>query len=215
MEKTFAIGIPTLNRFDLLLPTLLFYKIEFPDIKIFVLDNGKQGIGRAKEFLSENTVIVENEKNVGVAASWNQLCDLIFEEHDNALLLNDDVYLGKKTFHIKSLLENYDSKALYVGEYQWSVFILPKETFEKVGRFDEKIFPGYLEDNDYMYRMKLLWMTPFVIPFLNPARYQNSSTVEKAPELMELQADNRRYYERKWGGLPGEERFKVPFDNKN
>jgi hypothetical protein len=44
VNKSFAIGIPTLNRFDLLHPALMFYKQDFPNTKIYVVDNGNQNI---------------------------------------------------------------------------------------------------------------------------------------------------------------------------
>ena len=41
----FAIGIPTLNRYDLLKPSLMLYlQRDFPTIDIFIMDNGNQGI---------------------------------------------------------------------------------------------------------------------------------------------------------------------------
>ncbi len=39
---SFAIGIPTLNRWDLLMPTLHLYVADFPHTKIYVVDNGNQ-----------------------------------------------------------------------------------------------------------------------------------------------------------------------------
>ena len=59
MQK-FAIGIPTLNRYDLLKPSLMLYTRDFPTTSIFVLDNGNQGI------VQDGVTIVENEKNIGI-----------------------------------------------------------------------------------------------------------------------------------------------------
>ena len=61
MQK-FAIGIPTLNRYDLLKPSLMLYTRDFPTTSIFVLDNGNQGI------VQDGVTIVENEKNIGIEA---------------------------------------------------------------------------------------------------------------------------------------------------
>ena len=44
MNNVFAIGIPTLNRADLLNPVLKKYAADFPDTKIYVVDNGNQDI---------------------------------------------------------------------------------------------------------------------------------------------------------------------------
>jgi len=209
MENKFCIGIPTLNRFDLLHPALLFYIRDFPNTKIHVIDNGQQGI--SSKLNHPNIIIHSMEKNLGVATSWNMLCDIIFKENDYALILNDDIYLGRKDWEIDNLLSNYKAD-FYYGVQQWSVFILPKKTFKKVGRFDENFYPAYYEDNDYEYRMKLIGKRMFQIPFLNPFVYQSSQTIEKDPTLRNNIEDNKQKYINKWGGLPKKEIFKTPLN---
>ena len=59
---TFAIGIPTVNRFDLLQPSLESYLQDFPNIRIYIVDNGKQGI--AEKYKDHELVTVfEPEQN--------------------------------------------------------------------------------------------------------------------------------------------------------
>ena len=210
MSKTFAIGIPTLNRFDLLHPALIFYKNDFPNTKIYVVDNGNQNI-KTKVADMPNVVLLEQTENLGVAKSWNLLCTEINKNHDYALILNDDIYLGKKEWDIQNLLENYKSD-FYVTTQAWCAFILPKKTFNKVGYFDTNFYPAYYEDNDYHYRMKLLGMKYMAIPFLNPFVYKASMTIDKNPELRKFIQDNKDYYEKKWGGFPNKETFKKPFN---
>lgn len=205
----FAIGIPTLNRFDLLLPALLFYKLDYPSTKIYVLDNGKQGITERVKF--PHLTVREAESNLGVSASWNALCDEIYKEHDYAMILNDDIYIGRKEWEIENLLLNYKSD-FYVSTQDWCAFILPKKTYQKVGKFDENIYPAYYEDNDYHYRMKLMACTYMKIPFLNPFVYQASQTIHKDPSLKEFISKNKQYYIDKWGGEPNKETYKKPFN---
>ena len=207
MSHSFAIGIPTLNRYDLLKPSLMLYLRDFRGIQIYVIDNGKQGI----EYRHDDIHILEQEQNMGVAKSWNLLCDKIFAKHDNALILNDDIYLGKHQYEIKNLLETKKSD-FHVTMQDWSVFILPKKTFKKVGAFDEKFFPAYYEDNDYHYRMKLLGMKYNQTPILNPFVYNASMTTQKEPSLKQGIEQNKEYYRQKWGGLPSKETFKKPFN---
>jgi len=210
VNKSFAIGIPTLNRFDLLQRALVFYKLDFPNIKIYIVDNGSQNIKNQVADMP-NVVLMEQTENLGVAQSWNLLCNEIFKNHDYALILNDDIYLGVKTWEIHSILENYKSD-FYVTTQDWCAFILPKKTFKKVGDFDSKFFPAYYEDNDYHYRMKLLGMKYLQTPYINPHIYRASMTIEKNPELRKFIQDNKDYYEKKWGGLPSKETFKKPFN---
>lgn len=211
LQNKFAIGIPTLNRFDLLHPALLFYVNDFPNTQIYVVDNGNQNV--ASKISHPNITIIKNDWNVGVATSWNILCDNIFEKHDHAIILNDDIYLGKKEFEIDSILTSH-KRDFYVATQDWCAFILPKKTYTKVGKFDDVFYPAYYEDNDYAYRMKLLGCKMFKIPFLNPYVYRASQTIEKDPTIKSGYIANKRIYQEKWGGNPNEEKFKTPYNGK-
>jgi len=204
-----AIGIPTLNRFDMLHPFLIMYLIDFPDTKIYVVDNGHQGI--KSKISNPNIIIHESESNLGVASSWNLLCDNIFKEHDYALILNDDIYLGYKLPYISELLSRY-KRNFYKSTYDFSTFILPKITYNMVGRFDNEFYPAYYEDNDYQYRMRLLNLSVLETPMLNAISYQSSKTLEKEPSLKKLIFKNKERYIEKWGGLPKKEVFTKPFN---
>lgn len=210
METKFAIGIPTYNRFDLLHPALLFYLNDFPDVKIYVVDNGNQSIG--DKITHPNIEVLQYGMNIGVASAWNELLDKIYVEHDYAMIMNDDIYLGRKQWEIDNLLTNF-KKYFYCTTQDWCAFILPKETYEKVGRFDIEFYPAYFEDNDYHYRMNLLNLETFKIPFLNPVLFKSSQTIEKEPSLNERFLLNKQRYIDKWGGLPNEETFKTPFNS--
>jgi GT2 family glycosyltransferase len=210
MSKKFAIGIPTLNRFDLLHPALLFYIRDFPNTKIYVLDNGSQNI-KNKMQNHPNINIIESNENLGVAKSWNLLCKKIYEDNDYALILNDDIYLGRRDWEIDNLITNFKYD-FYVTMQDWCAFILPKKTYEKVGDFDENFYPAYYEDNDYYYRMQLKGCTYYKIPFLNPFLYKASQTIEKNPSLRDKILDNKEYFIKKWGGEPTKETFKKPFN---
>ena len=50
MKIKFAIGIPTYNRADLLLPALMFYAHDYPNTKILVIDNGNQDTSQGDSF---------------------------------------------------------------------------------------------------------------------------------------------------------------------
>ncbi len=229
-QSNYAICIPTLNRIDLLIPSLLLYSIDFPETKIFVYDNGKQFIQSKLKAIrdlrglyscykyTENVVILGGiGENIGVAGAWNALCDEAFIDHTHVLMLNDDVYLGKLQWDIQGLLNplsligGFDFVTCEEA-FDWSVFILPKRTFEQI-RFDEKFFPAYYEDNDAEYRMRLAGLVNmWKIPFLNPAVFRRSMTLMKQPTLFNNYKDtNKEYYIKKWGGDVGQEKFETPF----
>jgi GT2 family glycosyltransferase len=201
-----GIGIPTLNRFDILHPCLLMYKNDFPQNEIYVMDNGKQKI-------SINGIqVIENEENIGVAASWNKLLKIIFKNNDHALILNDDIYLGKKLEDIALSIKKKKFNNLFLrATPDWCAFIMPKSVYEKVGEFDECFYPAYYEDKSYEYRMKLKGIPIIKTPILNPKLYQSSQTMVKMPELQEISKKNKLKYIEMWGGEPDREKFKNPF----
>lgn len=210
MNKTFAVGIPTLNRRDLLEEALKSYEQDFPTTRIFIVDNGDQGINDTK-----NVTVFRPGRNMGVAASWNLLCNNIFTTYDYSVILNDDIVWGVKEnemiSHIISLF-TWFNYGFVKSEKEWSFFAMSKNTFTLVGQFDEKYFPAYFEDNDYSYRMQLAGINTYSSESFNPIVYRNSMTWNLDRTLNLNFMGNREYYIRKWGGLPGAEIFNIPFN---
>jgi GT2 family glycosyltransferase len=133
--KKFAIGIPTLNRADLLIPSLIKYVQDFNGVEIHIIDNGDQDLEKYEKY--DNIFVHTQHKNIGVAASWNMLCDIIYAKHEWALLLNDDVYLGYYADTINQVIDDNNTFGLIQSHLNFSVILLQKEFFEFVGRFDE------------------------------------------------------------------------------
>ncbi len=204
----FAIGIPTLNRADLLLPTLEKYSKDFPDVPIIVIDNGNQPELEAHKLHSRFVC----KENLGVAASWNALCEMIFMNYDWALLLNDDIYCGYTTEVVNAAIER-SKVGIVQSALNFSVLLISEELYKKVGKFDEKFYPAYFEDSDYLYRLKLMGIRQEIDYSLNPVDVKISQTYEKNPELVnKAMVDNKARYIEKWGGLPLLEQFKIPYN---
>jgi GT2 family glycosyltransferase len=98
-----------------------------------------------------------------------------------------------------------------------------KDTPEKVGYFDENIYPAYLEDCDYHYRSKLVnTITRSVETHMVHGEAPNwgSSTIgDKNGALRKsnhiTHGKNYVYYDRKWGGREGGETYQTPFNDPN
>lgn len=214
-NKLFAIGIPTLNRADLLNETLEKYVGDFRNTVILVLDNGGQEI-----FQHKNILHIEPRENLGVARSWNVLSRMVFDELDipNIWMMNDDIYSGRGEYDMMDFIgiatDEYEDDFM-ASTGSWNNFILPRRTYQEVGPFDEKFWPAYYEDNDYSWRLKLKKKKCMNTAFLYPEIFRESKTLEKCPELKSYIPGNLGYYKSKWGGPPGEERFRIPFDGKN
>jgi GT2 family glycosyltransferase len=209
--SNFSIGIPTLNRADLLIPSVEKYIEDFPGVDIHIIDNGKQGL----KFDSPNVFVYEQDNNLGVAGSWNELCSIIYNKKDWALLINDDVYLGYNTQTVEAVIES-SQVGIVQSLLNFSVILLKVNTYVSVGGFDSKFYPAYYEDSDYLYRIKLLGFRQEVDTRLNPMDARVSQTYEKCPEYVNsAMRYNRQRYIDKWGDIPLMEKFTTPFNKYN
>jgi len=101
----------------------------------------------------------------------------------------------------------------------FSAFMVSKQCWEEVGEFDELYEPAYFEDNDYHYRMKLAEMPAIVLPtamfYHYGSRTQNEAAEDKKPIVNGgLFENNRANYSKKWGGVPGQEKFEKPYNEE-
>ena len=224
---TFAICIPTLNRFDLLLPSLLMYSMDYPTTSIYIYDNGKQniherlvglrnvkGLRTPYSALSNVKVFGGTGENIGVAAAWNFLCDKAVETtHTHILMLNDDVYFGKNEHDLCQIIHNHEIDFwICQDSFDWSVFLMPKSTWGWLKNFDTNFFPAYYEDRDAEYRLNLLKFTIERPAFMNPVIFHRSMTLMKDPTILDgYKEKNKEYYIKKWGGDVGAEKFITPF----
>ena len=203
----FGIGIPTYNRWDLLQPSLNKYIIDFSGYDIHIVDNGNQHIPLSKDYHVHSFT-----RNLGVASSWNYLCDVIFETNDYAVIVNDDVYLGYNEDVINTAINN-DFTGIIQSCNSWSIFIISKALYNYIGKFDEVFYPAYYEDSDYLYRLKLAGLRQTVDSTLNPSIVRISQTYEKDPDMVNASMKvNRLRYERKWGGMPLLETYNTPYN---
>lgn len=217
-----SILIPTINRADLLLTSLLTLAEQVNDFnKILIIDNGHQRF-RIPEELSGKIGIMECPSNLGVSASWNVGITSLFEDESltHVLVLNDDISLG--TTQLKEILEVLDAnpdKWMLVGPYYWSVYAISRDgakamELEPGKYFDEQFYPAYFEDNDFHWRMRLIDESRYLggISAFSPEKFINSGSLAKDPTLNKTFDQNRRYYISKWGGAPGRERYRTPFN---
>lgn len=219
-----VIGIPTLNRADLLERCMRLVMCQLDKIeKIIVVDNGNQTIPYANLPIVE---VIKNPTNIGVCASWNQIIDKAFNKYkaDWVLVLNDDVALHQKqlTTSVHPLIEHHHDKWLLVSPFYWSAWAMSKEgakhlEYDKKKWFDEKLFPGYYGDNDMQWRIENADRTKLVlgVSLLTPEICDNSMTLKQAPELRMGIAKSGQYYFQKWGGGPNLEKFNRPFGGSN
>lgn len=217
-EKKIVLGIPTLNRADLLKECLDDLSQNLSDLERYIIvDNGNQNIEIPLN-LKEKVIVYTPEKNLGVAASWNFIMKTGFEylNADYVMFLNDDIVLGYNSQQILEILNRCPNYYLIVGGYYWSSFFISQEGYEAVGKFDENFYPAYFEDNDYNRRLSLIngdgIKRSFYVKEFVPKIKRNSMTIKRDPTINKNFEDNKKYYVKKWGGFPRQEKFKTPFN---
>lgn len=95
----------------------------------------------------------------------------------------------------------------------FSCFLVKKDFLDKVGLFDENFIPAYFEDNDMHRRINLLNYKAGCVS--SASYYHYASGTQKSNEFHQMFESNRNYYIRKWGNVPGQETFIMPFNDPN
>jgi len=95
----------------------------------------------------------------------------------------------------------------------FSAFMVDRECWDKVGEFDEIFAPAYYEDNDYHYRMQLAGLKAITYPPAMFFHWGSATQLEALGRPLTNSANQHAQYVRKWGGDPGKEIFKAPFNN--
>lgn len=112
--------------------------------------------------------------NLGVAASWN-LGIKALPYADYWLIANFDVVLNRFLLEDLELRSANDKLVLSSANPPWCVFTIGAHLLDKVGLFDEGLYPAYFEDNDMERRAKAHGFTVEQSPL--SAHHDNSSTL--------------------------------------
>lgn len=202
-----VIGIPYLVGRPLLVR--LLDTIDHDVNRVILIDNSETN---ELAGLSNRTVtVVSTRHNLGVAASWN----LILKSEPLApywVIANADLEFAPGDLaRIDETMSSFDGLALIDG---FACFALSHSAVERIGFFDENFVPAYYEDNDYSWRQRLAGVEAINIP--HHIIHHGSMVIRTEPRYRSANGvtfpENGRYYAAKWGGLPGEEKYKTPFN---
>ena len=168
--------------------------------------------------------------NRGVSVSWNE--GILAAQARGAeviIVVNDDIAFAagdiekiaaRAVAHRDSYIISCAGTHLVYGRrlpsMGYSCFAINPVALEKLGCFDENIFPAYCEDQDYAYRAQLAGMHEQNCADTN-LTHMGSASIRSSPLLLGqnaiTQGKNLAYYRQKWGGMAGAETFRVPFNN--
>lgn len=187
-----------------------------PD-NIIVVDNSPNGL----ELPYPVGKRVHTGRNLGVARSWNIGVRAVLESEDDYLIIcSQSVSFGRNGARDlkNSLTDRWGAEYVGMG---WHLNAFSREFLETFGFFDENYYPAYSEDTDALYRMGLLGLpSPRENGRSRPYFEIDASCATNGGALKDGTAtvdfgDIGMYYESKWGGPQGQERYKTPFNNPN
>lgn len=232
---------PTYRKFDLCVKMIESANAgNIAPIITLIVDNSG---GKFTEYCQENGISLGDKvhvftppHNMGVARAWNYLMRKVQEVSDDAyaLVVNDDIVFKEDTiekfvneilfYHTQDHNDVYYEPILYAGDIgtinAYSMFCVHPETFfAELGPFDETIYPAYFDDNDMDYRRKLKHLEMVQIDGATVDHVGSATLAAYTPEETELHHHqfrrNQEYFIRKWGGLPGEEVYTIPFNGED
>jgi GT2 family glycosyltransferase len=212
---TFAVAMPSIAAPDALIQTVAAVKDQTVDTDVLVVQNGRTVGEACAQLEKEGVTIYRPGENLGCTGSWNYACRWAWEKgYDKVMLLNDDFIIQDQQglqYIIDAIEENPMAHYHFAG---FTSVCIRKELWDMVGEFDEGFWPAYYEDNDYYMRSILLgieWKIVDVKWF-----HYGSLSLRRSPNLNMLNTRsfplNKKRYLAKWGGLPTEETFLIPWN---
>lgn len=218
-------GIPTYTQFDhcrKAVEGIINNSSLVPD-KILIVDNSETGA--AADALSDLTQTYYNRVHLIIrrenilSGAWNDI--MAYANSDYVIIANDDVFPHYNSIQalVQAAIDRPDV-AMWNGSghsgNSYSFYLLRQWAYAHVGPFDENFRPAYFEDNDFDWRLKCAGLIREEVPAAT-FEHIGSATMrgmkdERLVKHHKSFADNKRYYRRKWGGVPQQELFKTPHE---
>lgn len=216
-----TLGIPTLSRYDMLEKLLLSAEAGTvkPDRYAIIDNGGGYSDSPLVQAFADKITIYDYGANIGVAASWNHL---IRNEQELLIICNDDITLLPNTIEfLHTYVEDHPDYGFITGETTnhqnlWSMFVHRRWLFDRIGPYDENLWPAYYEDNDMGRRIELAGYQLYQAQGAFYDHFGSATMKAYSPDELNLHHErfraNQNYYINKWGGLPHHETFNTPFD---
>lgn len=184
---------------------------------ILVVDNTKHGLGDASVWDKVSIYRDPDGHNIGVPRAWNIGARKVVEEQlDYLVIMSQSMLFGpiKETTWVKQMetFNGYD--VIENTGNSWHLIAIHRRIFETIGYFDTNFHPGYEEAIDFHRRMQLAgfknkgdghWTNVWVNALSQTVGHHSNLVLAKP--LLE-------YYDRKWNGSKGNEKFSLPFGDK-
>lgn len=161
--------------------------------------------------------------NIGVATAWNIGIQIALHAGAEMVTLMSTSCRtnGRDLCEIADFcIEQPQWQWGFESRVGWKCITFGRRTIEQVGLFDEKFWPAYFEDNDYVWRLRCAGILPPVgeprinlpwVPTLKPDIVMDAHAIHYCDIEVNF-AGLEEYYTSKWGGKPGEEQWTIPND---
>ncbi len=192
MKHVFLLGYNAVDYLD----SWLNMK-NYNDINFYFIDNGNQTLPTNIQNIHHYTTT----KNLGCAGGWNLICDIAF----NTLGL-DQVIIGEEdAIFNQEMIDNVWNyctpdrmMTTYGNGFGYALFCIHRETFEKVGRFDENIMFAAWEDADHKVRCAKQNVEVFCME-VDPSLNGSSTSYDANSPRNSIHEHNKQYFISKWG----------------
>ena len=177
----------------------------FPKTNFYIIDNGQQVYPEKLKHL----VYYTTTKNIGCAGGWNLICKIGFEYLglEKIIISNEDnLYSEEYLEALYNQCTPTNIAGTYDKAFEFSLFCIHKDTYNKIGRFDENFLRGCCEDEDYKYRCRMNGVTVSCLGISSQFNY-NLAAGDRIPDF---QKKNIQYLKEKWGNFT----YTNPFNYK-
>jgi GT2 family glycosyltransferase len=217
------IAVPILASGEKLLQH--FRSIDVPVKRYFIIDNSCGSDASVTDAIDEiwdtkpdhigEIQVLTNCQNQGYAGSVNQ----VFHQNMDCkywLVTNFDMYLEPGEWdRVLFNIETFEHGAtLGTGNDEFIGTVFTHKLIGKVGYLDENFYPAYYDDNDYRYRCKLagVKMANFPTKYVHETSHTINNNAHYKRRNSTTFQSLANYYFAKWGGMPGREEYKTPFN---
>jgi len=180
---------------------------------LLIVDNSREG------FVAYPNIRVHRNAaghNLGVARSWNVGAKEVVERgYDYLLIISASLEFGPllHTTWRQQMDKNWGRNMIEAMGHSWHLIAIHREVFETVGLFDENFYPAYEEQIDFGHRQELMGVQEgYATEWVNAISWGHANHIDEIdcpfPPL-------REYYEEKWGGPKGEEKWEKPFGTED
>ena len=222
------IGVPIVNGANWL--DRLVKSIDFPVNNLFIVNNNGRGqIDAALEKIKEEgneyvskIKIVHLPANIGCAGAWNLIIKCYMMQPYWVICNHDIAFTPGLLAELYEKMLDENCMKIGGGTYgtAWDLFALRAAVVQRVGLFDENIYPAYCEDIDYGIRMGRQGIKAdkfknkhFHGPLLD-SYSEGSRTWRDSPDIAQKIFDahhmNKAYMNAKWGDK-WEDHIKGPY----